>query len=83
MTTTLTDHAATGAASETTLPTVALPTLGWALKRAMLGFAILFFAMGSIAVLMYASIDPDLDGAPRELNAKGLVMPISTTGATR
>lgn len=36
-------------------------TLGWALKRAVLGLAILAVAMGSVAWLTYASIDPDLD----------------------
>ena len=38
-------------------------TLGWALKRALLGIAILVVAMGSVAWLTYASIDPDLDRA--------------------
>jgi hypothetical protein len=36
-------------------------TLGWALKRALLGIAILAVAMGSVAWLTYASIDPALD----------------------
>jgi hypothetical protein len=37
-------------------------TLGWALKRALLGIAILVLAMGSVAWLTYASIDPNLEG---------------------
>ena len=36
-------------------------TLGWALKRALLGIAILVIAMGSVAWLTYASIDPTLE----------------------
>jgi hypothetical protein len=36
-------------------------TLGWALKRALLGIAILVVAMGSVAWLTYASIDPNLE----------------------
>lgn len=37
---------------------------GWVLKRALLGFAILFVTMGAMAWLTYASIDPDLDSRP-------------------
>lgn len=34
-------------------------TLGWALRRAALGVVILAVAMGAVAWLTYASIDPD------------------------
>jgi hypothetical protein len=37
-------------------------TLGWFLKRTLIGIAILMVAMGGLAWLTYASIDPDLDG---------------------
>jgi hypothetical protein len=37
-------------------------TLGWVLKRSLIGIAILMVAMGGLAWLTYASIDPDLDG---------------------
>jgi hypothetical protein len=36
-------------------------TLGWALKRALLAIAILVLAVGSVAWLTYASIDPNLE----------------------
>jgi type II secretory pathway component PulL len=53
-------------------------TLGWALRRALLGLVILFLAMGSLAWLTYASIDPalDRDEAPAQAN-QNLVQPIS------
>lgn len=37
-------------------------TLGWFLKRSIIGIAILLVAMGGLAWLTYASIDPDVDG---------------------
>jgi len=37
-------------------------TLGWVLRRSLIGIAILMVAMGGLAWLTYASIDPDLDG---------------------
>jgi hypothetical protein len=37
-------------------------TLGWVLRRSLAGIAILMIAMGGLAWLTYASIDPDLDG---------------------
>ncbi|MBA3904996.1 MAG: hypothetical protein C0522_15190 [Rhodocyclaceae bacterium] len=37
-------------------------TLKWFLKRTLIGIAILMVAMGGLAWLTYASIDPDLDG---------------------
>ncbi|WP_439541063.1 hypothetical protein [Hyphomicrobium sp.] len=36
-------------------------TLGWFLRRSLLGIAILLVAMGGLAWLTYASIDPTLD----------------------
>jgi hypothetical protein len=46
-------------------------TLRWFLKRTLIGIAILLIAMGGLAWLTYASIDPDLDGdaAPRSAKA--------------
>ena len=38
-------------------------TLGWFLKRALIGIFILIVSMGGLAWLTYASIDPDLDGS--------------------
>lgn len=38
---------------------VELKTLGWALRRAALGLAILLVATGFAAWLLYASIEPD------------------------
>ncbi|AHB50380.1 hypothetical protein W911_15435 [Hyphomicrobium nitrativorans NL23] len=43
-------------------------TLGWFLKRTLVGIAILMVAMGSLAWLTYASIDPDLDASPATAN---------------
>ncbi|MGQ0672778.1 MAG: hypothetical protein ACT4N2_07870 [Hyphomicrobium sp.] len=36
-------------------------TIGWALKRAMIGILILFVVVWGAAWLLYASIDRDLD----------------------
>ncbi len=41
-------------------------TLGWFLKRSLIGLVILAVAMGGLAWLTYASIDPDLDGVPSQ-----------------
>jgi hypothetical protein len=41
---------------------VRVVTLGWFLKRSIIGIAILMVAMGGLAWLTYASIDPNLDG---------------------
>ncbi|HRN89504.1 hypothetical protein [Hyphomicrobium sp.] len=48
-------------------------TLGWFLKRTLVGIAILMVAMGSLAWLTYASIDPALDTSPATAN-----MPVDT-----
>jgi hypothetical protein len=39
------------------------PTLQWALKRAILGFVILFVTVAAAATLLHASIDPDDEAA--------------------
>jgi type II secretory pathway component PulL len=53
-------------------------TLGWALRRALLGLVILFLAMGSLAWLTYASIDPALDQDETPAQAtQNLVQPIA------
>lgn len=36
-------------------------TIGWALRRALLGIAILFVVISTAAWLLYASIDPALE----------------------
>jgi hypothetical protein len=41
------------------VPPVQLKTLGWALRRAALGLAILLVVAGFAAWLLYASIEPD------------------------
>lgn len=61
-------------AQQTSLPPI---TAAWFLKRALVGIAILMVAMGGLAWLTYASIDPDADtavGAPLELPAR--VIPV-------
>lgn len=45
-------------------------TLGWFLKRSLIGIAILLIAMGGLAWLTYASIDPDLDSDAAPQSAK-------------
>jgi hypothetical protein len=50
----------TGAAHAAEAPLQPI-TLGWALKRAVLGIVILAVAMGGVAWLTYASIDPELE----------------------
>ncbi|MCC7250672.1 hypothetical protein [Hyphomicrobium sp.] len=46
-------------------------TAAWFLKRSLIGIAILMVAMGGLAWLTYASIDPDGDGelAPKAAKA--------------
>ncbi len=44
----------------TALPTQTV-TMGWALKRAVIGILILFVVVWGAAWLLYASIDPSLD----------------------
>ena len=59
-----------GIFSMTTTPhadAAALPlrtvTIGWALKRALMGICILFIVVWGAAWLLYASIDPSLEAA--------------------
>jgi len=40
------------------------PTLGWALRRALLGLLILFVSVAGAACLLYASIDPEEESFP-------------------
>lgn len=51
-------------------------TLGWVLKRSIIGIAILLVAMGGLAWLTYASIDPDLDGEPSPATAQSHDKPV-------
>jgi hypothetical protein len=47
-------------------------TLGWFVKRSLLGIAILLVAMGGLAWLTYASIDPKLDAEAAAASANVL-----------
>ncbi len=47
-------------------------TLGWFLKRSLIGVAILLIAMGGLAWLTYASIDPDVDDDAAPYSAKAV-----------
>jgi hypothetical protein len=55
------------------------PTLGWALRRTLLGIVILVFSIGGAACLLYASIDPDEEAAPSAISP-GQVDPSLSTG---
>jgi hypothetical protein len=43
---------------------VRAPTLGWALRRALLGLFILVVTVAAAASLLYASIDPEEEAEP-------------------
>ena len=47
-----------------TVAALRVPTLGWALRRALLAILILFISVAGSAWLLYASIDPDEDATP-------------------
>jgi hypothetical protein len=51
-------------------------TLGWFVKRSLLGIAILLVAMGGLAWLTYASIDPTLDAEAATAAAPSPVKPV-------
>ena len=51
---------------------VELKTLGWALRRAVLGLAILLIGTGFFAWLLYASIEPDGTRGPGAQSDYGL-----------
>lgn len=55
-------------------------TLAWVLKRSLVGIAILLVAMGGLAWLTYASIDPalDADDAPKSAKTHHDVHPAVT-----
>lgn len=53
---------------------VRLMTLGWVVKRALLGFFLVMLAMGSVAWLTYASMEPATDQSESEQT------PIKTAG---
>jgi hypothetical protein len=46
------------------LVAIRAPTLGWALRRTLLGLLILFVSVTGAAFLLYASIDPEEEGFP-------------------
>jgi hypothetical protein len=47
---------------------VTAPTLGWALRRALLGLFILVVSVAAAASLLYASIDPEVEAQPPALS---------------
>jgi len=49
---------------EGTVVPLKAPTLGWALRRALLAILILFFSISSVAWLLHASIDPEQTEVP-------------------
>ncbi len=46
---------------------VTAPTLGWALRRALLGLFILAVSVTAAATLLYASIDPEIEAQASQL----------------
>ncbi len=44
-------------------------TIGWALKRALIGICILAVSVGGIAWLLHATIDPNLDARAEDARA--------------
>jgi hypothetical protein len=76
----LTSTATVMSAAESSLPSqpvqqvqpVELKTLGWALRRAAMGLAILLVATGFFAWLLYASIEPDGTRGPGAQSDYGL-----------
>ncbi len=56
-----------------------VPTLGWALRRTLLGILILVVSVGGAACLLYASIDPDEENVPAAI-APGQSDPSLSTG---
>jgi len=55
---------ATPSVDEDAVVPLKAPTLGWALRRALLAVVILFFSISSVAWLLYASIDPEQTDTP-------------------
>jgi len=55
---------ATPGVDENTVVPLKAPTLGWALRRALLAIVILFFSISSVAWLLHASIDPEQTNVP-------------------
>lgn len=55
---------ATPSVDENAVVPLKAPTLGWALRRALLAVVILFFSISSVAWLLYASIDPEQTDTP-------------------
>lgn len=55
---------ATPGVDENTVVPQKAPTLGWALRRALLAIVILFFSISSVAWLLHASIDPEQTNVP-------------------
>ena len=53
-------------------PAVAAPTLGWAVRRAVLLLVIMFAVTGIAAYIAHASIDASADGA--EQNPAGIAI---------
>lgn len=68
-----------GADSAATLPARTL-TVGWALRRALLGILIMFVVISTAAWLLHASIDPALeaDGARALAPVPATAKPLTT-----
>ncbi len=47
------------------------PTLGWALRRTLLGIVILIAFVAGAASLLYASIEPDAEDVPAATSSTG------------
>lgn len=62
---------------EPTAVAVQVPTLGWALKRALLAVVLLGAFIGMAAWLFYASIEPEA-----ESNGAGGAVPAASIGRT-
>jgi hypothetical protein len=60
-----------------TVAALRVPTLGWAVKRALLGILILFISITGAACLLYASIDPDEEAAPAAVSPAAPDSPLS------
>jgi len=66
---------ATPARVETHVVVRTAPTLGWALRRTLLGIVILVVFIAAAASLLYASIDPDEEGMPDATSSTGAMTP--------
>lgn len=64
-----------GSATSTLVATRATPTLGWAIRRAILGLVIMTVAVAAGACLLYFTIDPE---AEARAQSDALRKPVTT-----